>query len=88
MATAHMLSLDKIALAEQAGMVQYVKRCQVRQHHDWFWFRPYFALHCCMRCGDNSKGGVMGEISRSSTPQFHVIGICKCGRKLVLLLLT
>ena len=29
MATAHMLGLDKHALAEKAGMVQYVKRCQV-----------------------------------------------------------
>ena len=29
MATAHMLNLDKVALAEQAGMVQYVKQCQV-----------------------------------------------------------
>ena len=29
MATAHMLKLDKQALAQKAGMVQYVKRCQV-----------------------------------------------------------
>ncbi len=29
MAAAHMLNLDKVALAEKAGMVQYVKRCQV-----------------------------------------------------------
>ncbi|KAL3157921.1 hypothetical protein ABBQ32_012325 [Trebouxia sp. C0010 RCD-2024] len=28
MATAHMLNLDKFALAEQAGMVQHIKRCQ------------------------------------------------------------
>jgi hypothetical protein len=30
MAVAHMLSLDKALLAERAGMVEYVKRCQVR----------------------------------------------------------
>ena len=29
MATAHMLNLDKLALAKQADMVIYVKRCQV-----------------------------------------------------------
>lgn len=33
MAAAHMLNLDKAALAEKAGMVQYVKRCQARL--DW-----------------------------------------------------
>ena len=62
MATAHMLSLDKFALAEQAGMVQYVKRCQVEQHHALFCLGPYFALPCRMRCCGNSKGGEMGEI--------------------------
>ena len=30
-ATAHMLGLDKVSLAKQAGMVEFVTRCQV--HH-------------------------------------------------------
>lgn len=30
MAIAHMLGLDKAALAERSGMVDYIARCQVR----------------------------------------------------------
>lgn len=32
LATAHMLKLDKAALAKQAGVVQYVRECQVHPH--------------------------------------------------------
>lgn len=41
MASAHMLSLDKHALAEKAGMVQYVKRCQVSLHNHLTSFEYY-----------------------------------------------
>ena len=32
MAAAHMLRLDKAALARKAGMIDFVRRCQVRLH--------------------------------------------------------
>ena len=32
LATAHMLKLDKAALAKQAGVVQYVRQCQVHPY--------------------------------------------------------
>ena len=35
MATAHMLNVDKRALAELADMVTYVKRCQVNCQHQF-----------------------------------------------------
>lgn len=60
LATVHMLKLDKVKLAEQAGVVQYVCRCQVSSHSlltamyrmalvDIFPYHPFAATICNYR---------------------------------------
>ena len=60
MATAHMLSLDKFALAEQASMVQYVKRCQVRLHQYLLWLACLHRIALLHRVLQRRQMGVGG----------------------------